>query len=440
MAKTRLTIADKLLKRQYKIPSNFIWFLYGVVARSPFFGPKYHVTYKVIDDINQYKGPAFLVWNHLSRRDYLFLKNLIAPHKFNMLAGYQEFFRRKFDVLFKLAQVIPKKNFTNDPKSIRAMDKIIRSGGTIALSPEGMTSTYGHNQPIVPGTGRFFKHYHVPVYFMKLEGAYLTSPKSDIMDRYGKINATLSLLFSSEDLLRMSPQEIDDKLNEAFRHDDFKWNKIHHIKYNSKGKIATGMEDLFYKCPRCGEELTIEAHDNIIRCTACGNETTIDDYYDLHPLDESCKFFDTLSEWGDWQRVQVIHEIRADKDFYLEEEVEVGELPKYQLIKNNDQTSVKCGKGVIRFDHYGIHFNGVKNNEPWTFDLSYSVIYSLIVEKDLKQFGLPVKEEIFEFYPKRHIVAKILLVTEEMHRLHFNTWKNFPWNDYMYEGTELEKK
>ncbi len=47
---------------------------------------------------------------------------------------------------------------------------------------------------------------------------------------------------------------------------------------------------------------------------------------------------------------------------------------------------------------------------------------------------------VYDFTPKRHIVGKLILVTEEMHRLHFNTWKNFPWNDWMYKGTELEKK
>ena len=101
MAKQKLTIAEQLNKRQYKTPSSITWFFYALLARSPFFGPKYHVTYKKIDDINKYKGPAFIIWNHQSRRDYLFLKNLIAPHKFNMLAGYQEFFRKKFTWLFK---------------------------------------------------------------------------------------------------------------------------------------------------------------------------------------------------------------------------------------------------------------------------------------------------------------------------------------------------
>ena len=440
MAKEKLTIAEELSKRKYKIPSNTVWFFYACLARSPFFGPKYHVTYKKVDDINKYKGPAFIIFNHQSRRDYLFLKNLIAPHKFNMVAGYQEFFRKKFVWLFKVSNTVPKKNWTNDPVGIRAISSIIKQGGTIAFSPEGTSSIFGYQQPIVTGTGRFLQFFRVPVYFMKLEGAYLTSHKVDINDRIGKINATLSLLFTPEQLKAMTPEEIDNKINEAFRHDDYKWNKEQHIKYKSKGRILTNMNDMLYKCPRCGKELCIDTTGNTLKCLECGNGGTMDDYYDWHPFDDTCKLFDTPTDWVDWERVQVIHEIRDNPDFFLEEEVDIGKLPDYEPVKDNAKTSIPCGHGKIRFDHQGIHFDGVKDNEPWHFDLSYQIVFAPIIENDLTQFELYVNETVYDFIPKRHIVGKIILVTEEMHRLHFNTWKNFPWNDWMYEGTELEKK
>ena len=440
MAKEKLTIKEQLNKRQYKTPSGLTWFFYACLARSPFFGPKYHVTYKKIDDINKYKGPAFIIFNHQSRRDYLFLKNLIAPHRFNMVASYQEFFRKKFTFLFKVAQVIPKKMFTNDPKGIRAIDSVIKQGGTVAFSPEGTSSIFGHNQPIVTGTGRFLKYYGVPVYLMKLEGSYLTSHKVDINDRIGKVNATLSILFTPEQLKEMPWEEIDNRINEALHHDDYKWNKVQHIKYKSKGRILTNMNDMLYKCPRCGEELCIDTTGNTLKCTKCGNGGTMDDYYDWHPFDDTCKLFDTPTDWVDWERVQVIHEIRDNPDYFIEEEVELGKMPDYEPIKDNNATSIRCGHGKVRFDHQGIHFDGTKDNEPWHFDLSYSTINSLVIENDLTQFGLFVDGMIYDFFPKRHIVGKLTLVTEEMHRLHFNTWKNFPWNDYMYKGTELEKK
>jgi hypothetical protein len=34
-------------------------------------------------------------------------------------------------------------------------------------------------------------------------------------------------------------------------------------------------------------------------------------------------------------------------------------------------------------------------------------------------------------------VGKLLLITEGMHRRHYNIWKNFKWNDWMYEGKAL---
>lgn len=440
MAKEKLTIEQKLKQRKYKIPNGLVWFLYAALARSPFLGPKYHVNYKIIDDINKCKGPCFVIWNHLSRRDYLFLKNLIAPKRFNMVAGFSEFSRNKFSLLFKLANVIPKKNFTSDPNGVRAMNSIIKQGGTIAFAPEGMSSIYGHNQPIVPGTGRFLQFFRIPVYFMKLEGAYLTSHKTCIDDRIGKVNATLSLLFTPEQLKAMTPDEIDAKINEAFHFDDYEWNKTARVKYKTKGNPCKNLNDLLYKCPKCGQEMCIDTYGRTIKCTHCGNGATIDDYYDVHPFDDTCKIPVSPSAWMDWQRTEVIKEIRKDLNFSYSIKVKVGELPKYKPIKKNDQISIPCGEGVITADHNGIHFVGMKNNQEWKFDLPYNIYYSLVIENETNVFSFYVDGEYYDFIPYEKVVGKMLLIVEEMHRLHVNTWKNFPWCDYMYHGTELGKE
>ena len=101
------------------------------------------------------------------------------------------------------------------------------------------------------------------------------------------------------------------------------------------------------------------------------------------------------------------------------------------------KTSEECGEGKLTFDHSGIHFRGTKLGEKWNFDLSYATYYSLVVMTSTAKFSFYVDSEFYEFTPDRRSVGKMLLITEEMHRLHFNTWKNFPWNDWMYEGREL---
>ena len=437
----KLTIDEKLAKRDYKKPNGLFWGVYTLLANLPFvFGPKYHPTYKVIDDPRKEKGPVFFIWNHLSRRDFIFIKNIVHPLRFNMVAGASEFYRKKFSTIFNFVKVIPKKNFTNDPVGIRAINKAIKRGQNIAFSPEGMSSIYGHNQPVVPGTGRFLQYYRIPVYFIKLEGAYLTSHKTDIKDRVGKVTATISKLFSPEDLQSMSAQEIEDKVNLTFKHDDYEWNKTARVKFKLHNRAAYNLETICYKCPKCGKDLVMVGEGNKLYCKECGNGVEIDEYYDFHYLHEGDVAPVSPSAWVDWERTQVIKEIRADENYSFSCDVDIGELPKYKPIKSNVDMSIPCGHGKITVDHKGMHFEGVKHDQPWSWTLGYDTIYSLVIENDTTATCMYVNGEMVEIKPKEKCIGKILLLVEEMHRLHFNVWKNFPWCDYMYEGTELEKK
>ena len=438
--KKQISLSEEISRRNYKTPSRLVWFGYKILSNLPFFAPKYHPTYTIIDDPREEKGPCFIVWNHLSRRDYLFLKKIIAPKRFNMVAGYSEFFRKKFYKLFKYCKIIPKKNFTTDMVSIRAINKVIKSGGCVAFSPEGMSSIYGHNQPVVVGTGRFLKYYQVPVYFMKLEGAYLTSHKTDIKDRVGKVNVSIQKLFTPEDLKAMSPEEIENIMNYTFKHDDYEWNKTARVKYKIGKRAAYNLETICYKCPKCGRELSMVGWGNKLYCTECGNGVEIDPYYDFHLLHEGDTAPVSPSAWVDWERVQIIKEIREDKKYSFSCEVDIGALPKYIPIKDKNALSIHVGSGIITIDHNGMHFDGIRNSNPWKWTLGYDTIYSLVIENDTTSTCMYVNGEFVEIIPKQKVIGKMLLLVEEMHRLHVNTWKNFPWCDYMYEGTELEKK
>ena len=134
--------------------------------------------------------------------------------------------------------------------------------------------------------------------------------------------------------------------------------------------------------------------------------------------------------------MRIIDEIRQDPDYSYSEHVKVGYLPPDHYLTKM-KTSEDCGEGTLTLDHKGIHFRGTKLGAPWSFDLSYAIIYSLIIMTSTAKFSFYVGSEFFEFTPDRPAVGKLLLITEEMHRYHYNTWKNFPWNDWMYEGKAL---
>ena len=117
------------------------------------------------------------------------------------------------DLLTNL-NLIPKKNYSPDRLTIAVTSKVIKKGGCVTFAPEGLASDYGGNKPIVPGTSKMFKHFKVPVYLCYLEGQYLQNTKVCLDERYGETHATMSLLFSKEDIERLSVEEMDDIINE----------------------------------------------------------------------------------------------------------------------------------------------------------------------------------------------------------------------------------
>jgi len=425
----------ELAKRKYKKPNPFLYFIYYAVGRTKLLGAKYHPHFDVKDKLPK-KGPAFVIWNHQSRRDHTFITTMCWPRRLSIVAEYTSFFTEHLHWAFKMNRILPKKVFCNDMVGMRAIREIIKQGGVVAFSPEGTSSIFGDNQPIVPGTGRFLQAFNVPVYCGYLQGSYLTNNKICADDRIGEVYAQMKLLFSPDDLKNMTPEEIEEKINVEFHHDDYEWNKVHHIKYESNGKICTNLSDMLYKCPRCGCEFKMEAKDNYIKCLNCGNEATMDDYYDFHKKDETCVIPDTPSHWVHQERQDVINEIREDPNYSFSIHVKLGYLPKDHYVPKGSSSEI-CGEGIYTIDHKGVHFKGTKLGEPFSFDLDYKQVFSYPISIDLSVFSLYIQNEYHEFYPDYRCVGKILLLTEEMHRLHENKWKNFPWFDSMYIGKEL---
>ena len=432
MSKERESNQKKLAKRKYKIPNRFIYFLYHFIFYH-FIMPKYKHHITVIDDINECKGPCFLIWNHLSRLDHGYLMAAAYPRRISILAGYSEFFRSHLHLVFKLNRILPKKNFAFDPNGIKAINSIIKQGGCVCFSPEGMSSVYGTNQPAVAGSGHFIRHYRVPVYFMKMRGQYLTSTKICTDERYGRTEAELSLLFTPEQLENMTDEEVEAKINEVFRGDDYEWGYENGIHWKHKGDLSDNLDQVCYKCPVCGAEFNMKVGNNSIVCEKCGSGASINDMYEFVPFNKEDNYPKFPSHWALKERADIIKEIRADRNYSFTEKVSLGYIPEYKLITKM-RTSVICGEGTMTIDHKGVHFKGTKLGEKFEFDMSYKELFTLTIMTDCTRFAIYVNTEFYEFYPERHTVGKMLMLTEEMHRLHVNTWKNFPWNDYLYEN------
>ncbi len=430
MAKVK-DLRKELASRKPEIPPRIIWWGYHTVMHQ--IAKKYHPHYEIVDDINKCDGPAFVIFNHLSRLDHVYVMEACYPRRLNIVAGYVEFFRSHLHTVFKLNRIIPKKNYcANDIAGTKAMMSILNQGGVVAFSPEGLASNDGMNKPIVPKTGHLFKHFGVPVYYLEQHGQYLQNTKVCLEERYGETYARLSVLLSKEDLERMTVEEIDAKINEAFRRDEYAWQKEKRIRWKMNGHSCQNLGDLLYQCPRCKQRFVMKGEGDTIRCENCGNGASVDDYYDFHPFDDSCVIPDTQSEWVRQQRIDIIREIRENPDFAYREKVVIGRIPNDHLLKNK-ATSEPVGTGMMTIDHTGMHYVD-DENPALNFDLDYHQLYTLVTEVDSSYFDLYINGEYTDVFPQeRRSTLYICTLVEELHRLHVNFYQNFPWNDYMYK-------
>ena len=425
-----LTVAQKIRKRRIT-PPNFIYSVLGVVWRLFMYG-QYNVYYKFECDIKKEKGPYFLISNHASRLDYIFTGVPMLPAKMNYVAGYNEFHRSHLAGVFELLHVIPKKNFVPDIHTINSIHSVLDKGGRVAIFPEGMSSISGANQPIVAGSGKLFKHFKVPVYYSIIKGGYLTSPKYNLKDRHGRVEVEFRRMFTPEELESLSAEEIEDRINLALYHDDYAWNKVQKNHYKIGDKGAEHLEDLLFWCPKCKKQHVMKTEGNRIFCTACGNGATLTDTYELVPFDDSCVIPETQTVWFNAQR-EVIKEEIKNEGFELSEEVELGMLPDYELLKDQ-RTSEIVGKGRLTLNRDGLTYRGTRNGEPFEFHIEPKSLPTYGMCTDLSRFYTFYKGEFVEFYPKNNVVEKFFLATEEIHRIVGGSWQDFKFDKNTYAG------
>ena len=419
------TLEEKLYERKIKVPNFFIY--YPLVYFWKFlFTRKYKLKTTFIDDPREEKGSYLLLSNHASRVDYIFTAIPLLPHRFNFVVGYNEFFRSHLRGVLSILQEIPKKNFTNDIPCIMYMKKIITKKGRIIMFPEGMSSISGGSQPIAQGSGKLIKMLKVPVYVSNIKGAYLTNPKFNLTERPGPVEVTFKKLLDVDQIEKLSFEEIDDMLKKEIRMDDYKYNLEKQYTYKSD-EIAKHIEQLCYKCPKCGSEFTLVSDSNSITCTHCGNKIYLDTSYNLTPASSDMVTPETPKKWFDNERASIKEEIK-NIHYKLVDKVKIGFLPEYKTLKNL-ATSIIKGEGTIQLDRDGLHFNGTKDGKEFSFTIPTSDLPTYGMCTDASRFYTFLKGKFIEFYPERNSTIKWLLATEEMHRLNGGSWKNYPDDD-----------
>jgi DNA-directed RNA polymerase subunit RPC12/RpoP len=120
-------------------------------------------------------------------------------------------------------------------------------------------------------------------------------------------------------------------------------------------RLAEGLENIIYYCPKCGLEFTLETKNNTIYCSSCGNTAVMDRFAKLRPEPGSA-----VPESVDkWYKEQVLHEMRS-----LKEDMEPIKANVSVRMPLKDGMGIEpCGTGVLWLDPKGWHYDGELSGE-----------------------------------------------------------------------------
>lgn len=428
------TTSQIIKDREIKQPSRFINGLFRFLI-NPVYNTPCKAQYIRHVNPNNYKNePLLIVCNHASRFDFAFVQGAMKKRRINFVAAEEEFHRTKFKTVFAWAHNIPKKSFVPDTTAIRGMTTILRKtkNGCVCIFPCGLSTVGGAQQPSVAGTGKMIKHFGVRVLAVRIHGAYLVCPKFDTKERYGKVEVELDELFTPEQIKDLSMEEIERKVDEAIYTDDYEWNAMRQYSYNRKDKrYAENLEQILYKCPKCGAEMQMEGRGIEIKCKACGNGATLDDKYNLNPIGDSvipCN----PREWYDWERREMRRDV-ANHEFCLDEHATLATQPTYGYIKEN-VVGYPVGEGMIHIDHEGFSYKGTRDGKPFEVFIPRDLLYTTIMNVDGSFFSTYASGEFLMFTPDSPSSVRWNMAIEEIYRHHGGKWQNFPWFDYDIKG------
>ena len=269
--------------------------------------------------------------------------------------------------------------------------RVLRRGGVLAMMPEARLSTIGEFEDIQESTFKFLKHASVPVYYIKICGDYLASPKwGDGLRRGAVVETTLDLLFTKEEIETLDIDQIKERTLEKLYYNEMEFLASRpDIRYR-KRTLAKGLENILTICPKCKRKYTIYTKNRTVGCTECGELARLDDRY----LFNEGAPFASFVDWYKWQREVIAEEIRSNPDYTLSSSVE------YKLPSDDGKTFLRhAGYGTCTLSREGLVYEGTRDGENVTLHFPISEIYRLLFGAGVN-FEVYVKQTIHFFVPK----------------------------------------
>jgi len=336
-----------------KRPNAAIYFIVYIL-----FYPFLKLMFRIKIDRSKFsapKGPFIVLANHTSFMDFLIVMLALYPIRLNAIAAHKFFLYKPLNRFLPMMGCISKYLFEPDIRSIIGIKTVLKRGDKILLFPEGRCSTDGVYAGVHKSTGKLIKKLGVHVVSCYSVGSYKCMPFWRPGLRFGRIHVTLDNLFEPEQLTSMSVESINDAIDKRLGGIDVPPPREPLQTFGAK-RLAVGLDNILYLCPRCKQEFKMVTSDCTISCTACGNAAVIDRDMNLNPTSGS-ELPASIHEWFVVQAKYELSQLDDDmKPIVVKAKVRVPASGAGAGMET-------CGEGLIKLDRSGWHFDGKLKGE-----------------------------------------------------------------------------
>ncbi|MCR5356599.1 MAG: hypothetical protein K6E63_04265 [Lachnospiraceae bacterium] len=347
--------------------------------------------------------------------DFKVATKAIFPWSANYVVAIDGFIGR--EKLLRDVGCICKRKFTDDVQLIKQLIQTVKNGDVAIIYPEARYSLCGTTAVLPESIGKLCKLLKVPVVTLICHGHHINSPFWNLHDRKVKpTEAEFTQIFDSETLKNTSVSEINDKISEMFKYDDYKWQKDRGIRVTYKGR-AEGLHKVLYQCPACKAEYKMSSKGTLLKCNACDKEWNMTELGKLQAVSGTTEF-SHIPDWYEWERENVRNEVKSGIYSTGELPVRVDSLP-------NAKKFIPLGKGTMIHDMNGFRVR-VTDDDGDVFEMEKTVpsLYSCHIEYEyLGKYGdcvdLNTLTDTWYIYPDPEkcdfSITKMALATEELY-------------------------
>ena len=356
--------------------------------------------------------PCLILMNHSCFTDLQIVGTLFADRQYHIVCTNDGFVGKAG--LMRKVGCIPTCKFITDLSLVKDMKYVFEElKSSVVMYPEASYSFDGTETPLPASLAKCIKLMNVPVVMIKTEGAFLRDPLyNNLQKRDVDIKACVKYLFSPEDIMQKSNEEINEILSADFKYDHFKSQHEKNVIIDEPFR-ADGLHRVLYKCPSCKSEGHMFGKGIHITCEGCKKEYTLEENGTLSSSDGKCEFT-YVTDWYAWEREEVRKELE-EGTYLLDTDVEIKMLVDMKSIYS-------VGEGRLIHNRDGFKLTGCENR--LNYIQSGKSSYSLYADYYWYEIGdmicignTQVQYYCFPKNQEKAIVAKARLATEELYKM-----------------------